>query len=78
VQTGDRIRLSVAERSIQLMISDEEIAARLAALPARQADPDERGYRKLFLTTITQADEGCDFDFLQATKITATVPGHKP
>jgi dihydroxy-acid dehydratase len=78
VQTGDRIRLSVAERSIHLMIGDEEIAARLAALPARQVDPDERGYRKLFLTTITQADEGCDFDFLQATKITATVPGHKP
>jgi dihydroxy-acid dehydratase len=45
-------------------------------LPARQADPDERGYRKLFLTTITQADEGCDFDFLQATRITATVPGN--
>jgi dihydroxy-acid dehydratase len=78
VQTGDRIRLSVAERSIQLMVSDEEIATRLAALPARVADPEERGYRKLFLTTITQADEGCDFDFLQATKITATVPGHKP
>ncbi|MFM0374423.1 IlvD/Edd family dehydratase [Paraburkholderia aspalathi] len=75
VQTGDRIRLSVAERSIELALSDEEIAARLAALPARQVDPEERGYRKLFLTTITQADEGCDFDFLQATRITATVPG---
>ncbi|MFL9960076.1 dihydroxy-acid dehydratase [Paraburkholderia sediminicola] len=76
VQTGDRIRLSVAERSIELALSDEEIAARLAALPARQADPDERGYRKLFLTTITQADEGCDFDFLQAARMTATVPGN--
>jgi dihydroxy-acid dehydratase len=74
VQTGDRIRLSVNERSIELKVSDEEIAARLAALPKRVPDPDERGYRKLFLTTITQADEGCDFDFLQATKITATVP----
>ena len=75
VQTGDRIRLSVAERSIELALSDEEIAARLAALPARHVDPDERGYRKLFLTTITQADQGCDFDFLQATRVTATVPG---
>jgi dihydroxy-acid dehydratase len=74
VQTGDRIRLSVAERSIELALGDEEIAARLAALPARQIDPNERGYRKLFLTTITQADQGCDFDFLQATRITATVP----
>ena len=74
VQNGDRIRLSVNERSIELKVSSEEIAARLAALPKRVADPDERGYRKLFLTTITQADEGCDFDFLQATKIVATVP----
>ncbi|KAA1014335.1 dihydroxy-acid dehydratase [Paraburkholderia panacisoli] len=76
VQTGDRIRLSVAERSIELALSDDEIAARLAALPARQVDPEERGYRKLFLTTITQADEGCDFDFLQAARMTATVPGN--
>jgi dihydroxy-acid dehydratase len=76
VQTGDRIRLSVAERSIELALSDAEIAARLAALPAREVNPEERGYRKLFLTTITQADEGCDFDFLQATQVTATVPGN--
>jgi dihydroxy-acid dehydratase len=77
VQTGDRIRLSVADRSIELALSDEEIAARLAALPAHKVDPEERGYRKLFLTTITQADEGCDFDFLQASRITATVPGDR-
>jgi dihydroxy-acid dehydratase len=76
VQTGDRIRLSVAKRAIELVLSDEEIAARLAALPARQPNPDERGYRKLFLTTITQADEGCDFDFLKAARTTATVPGN--
>ena len=74
VQTGDRIRLSVAQRSISLELSDAEIATRLAALPPRQIDPKERGYRKLFLTTITQADEGCDFDFLQAHDTTATVP----
>ena len=75
VQTGDRICLSVAERKIELALSDEEIGARLAALPQRHVDPDERGYRKLFLTTITQADQGCDFDFLQATRVIATVPG---
>jgi dihydroxy-acid dehydratase len=78
VRTGDRIRLSVAKRSIELLVSDDEIAARLAALPPREAEPDARGYRKLFLTTITQADEGCDFDFLKATKTVATVPGNKP
>jgi dihydroxy-acid dehydratase len=75
VQTGDRIRLSVKERSIELKLSDAEIARRLAALPKQQVNPKERGYRKLFLTTITQADQGCDFDFLQAPDITATVPG---
>jgi dihydroxy-acid dehydratase len=60
VRTGDRIRLSVADRSIELKLSAQEIAARLAALPERRVDPNERGYRKLFLTTITQADHGCD------------------
>lgn len=75
VRTGDRIRLSVADRSIELKLSDQEIAARLDALPERRVDPNERGYRKLFLTTITQADQGCDFDFLQAPATVATVPG---
>ncbi len=78
VRTGDGIRLSVAKRSIELLLGDEEIAARLAALPPREADPEARGYRKLFLTTITQADEGCDFDFLKAARTVATVPGNKP
>jgi len=74
VQTGDRIRLSVERRSIELLVADEEIAKRLAALPKREEDPDARGYRKLFLTTITQADDGCDFDFLKAPRVVATVP----
>ncbi|HEY4295508.1 MAG TPA: hypothetical protein VGM85_03465 [Paraburkholderia sp.] len=43
-------------------------------MPPHVVDPHERGYRKLFLTTITQADEGCDFDFLQASQMTAIVP----
>jgi dihydroxy-acid dehydratase len=75
VQSGDRIRLSVQKRSIELLVSDAEIAARLAALPPREADPEARGYRKLFLETIMQADDGCDFDFLRAPKVVATVPG---
>ncbi|QYD66946.1 dihydroxy-acid dehydratase [Paraburkholderia edwinii] len=75
VQSGDRIRLSVQKRSIELLVSDEVIAARLAALPPREADPEARGYRKLFLETIMQADDGCDFDFLRAPKVVATVPG---
>ncbi|CAB3750931.1 IlvD/Edd family dehydratase [Paraburkholderia humisilvae] len=77
VRNGDRVRLSVQRRSIELLLSDDEIAARLAALPPREADPDARGYRKLFLETILQADDGCDFDFLRAPKVVATVPGRK-
>jgi dihydroxy-acid dehydratase len=77
VRNGDRIRLSVQKRSIELLVPDDEIAARLAALPPRDADPDARGYRKLFLQTIMQADDGCDFDFLRAPKVVATVPGTK-
>ncbi|HEY4353703.1 MAG TPA: IlvD/Edd family dehydratase [Paraburkholderia sp.] len=75
VQSGDRIRLSVQKRSIELLVSDADIAARLAALPPRVTDPEARGYRKLFLETIMQADDGCDFDFLRAPKVVATVPG---
>jgi dihydroxy-acid dehydratase len=74
VRTGDRIRLSVAHRSIELLVPAEEIASRLATVPPYQIEPDARGYRKLFLTTITQADEGCDFDFLKASRVVATVP----
>lgn len=46
-------------------------------MPARAVDAHERGYRKLFLTTITQADEGCDFDFLEAPQMNVTVPQQK-
>jgi dihydroxy-acid dehydratase len=74
VRDGDHIRLSVAQRTIALELDDAQIAERLATLPARVADPLERGYRKLFLQSITQADEGCDFDFLQAARMTVSVP----
>ena len=65
VQNGDRIRLSVAKREIALLIDVAEMARRMAALPlSRPSAP--RGYRKLFLQSVTQADQGVDFDFLQA------------
>jgi dihydroxy-acid dehydratase len=65
VETGDRITLSVASRSLQLHVSDEEIAKRRARI--RPAAPHyTRGYGKLFLDHVTQAHLGCDFDFLQA------------
>ena len=75
VQSGDRIRLSVAQRSLQLLVDDQELERRRQALPpASSREEDRRGYRSLFLRTVTQADAGCDFDFLRATKTVATVP----
>jgi dihydroxy-acid dehydratase len=64
VQTGDRIRLSVAGRELSLLVSDEELAARMKANPVEPPSAP-RGYRKLFLDRVTQADQGVDFDFLR-------------
>jgi dihydroxy-acid dehydratase len=75
VKDGDRIRLSVSKRSISLLVDDDELRRRAQSVAPRPSDESERGYRKLFLRSITQADEGCDFDFLKATQVTAKVPG---
>ena len=63
VQNGDRIRLSVAARELRLCVDDAELARRRAAQPVTSPTA-ERGYRKLFLQSVTQADQGVDFDFL--------------
>ena len=69
VQTGDRISLDVGARRLQLDVPDQELATRRAAMPEPVARPgDERGYRALFLRSVTQAEHGCDFDFLQAAR----------
>ncbi len=62
VRDGDRIRLSVANKRIDLLVDEAEIKRRLAAF----APPPEpaRGYKALYRRTVTQAPEGCDFDFL--------------
>jgi dihydroxy-acid dehydratase len=67
VQTGDRIRLDVPGRSLALLVPDEEMARRRAARPVTPPTA-ERGYLKLFLDTVTQADQGVDFDFLRAPR----------
>ena len=64
VQSGDRIRLSVKERRIDLLVEESELEKRRAALPPGPKPPS-RGYQKLYYDTVLQADEGCDFDFLQ-------------
>ena len=63
VQNGDMIELNVPERRMQLLISDEEMKARLAKW-VRPEPPLKSGYWKLYVDTVLQADEGCDFDFL--------------
>jgi dihydroxy-acid dehydratase len=65
VRNGDRIRLDVPKRRIELLVSDAELQSRAAAIAARPPAPEPaRGYARLFQRHVTQADEGCDFDFL--------------
>jgi len=63
VRNGDRIRLSVKERRITLLVDDAELKKRAAAMPPAAETP-QRGYAKLFAEQILGADEGCDFKFL--------------
>src|SRR5205807_1175286 len=64
VRSGDRIRLSVKQRRIDLLVEDAELKARAAALKPTQMKP-ERGYAKLYAQEILGADDGCDFAFLR-------------
>jgi dihydroxy-acid dehydratase len=73
VQNGDRITLSVERRELTLHVDTAELARRAAAAPV-PAPSAERGYRRLFLRTVTQADQGVDFDFLRAADSGGTVP----
>jgi dihydroxy-acid dehydratase len=70
VHDGDLITLDVPNRALRLDVSDDELAARGAAWVAPQPR-FERGYGSLYAAHITQADQGCDFDFLAK-------PGHNP
>jgi dihydroxy-acid dehydratase len=64
VRTGDRIKLSVKERRIDLLVDEAELKARAAARPAAEPAP-ARGYSKLYAKEVLGADQGCDFAFLQ-------------
>jgi dihydroxy-acid dehydratase len=75
VRDGDSIRLDVPQRRLELLVDESELAQRRSQWRApASSDQDERGYRKLFLDTVQQADRGCDFDFL-APKVTMRIPG---
>ena len=65
VQTGDEIELNAEARQLTLCVNDDELARRRAEFVPQQAHY-QRGYRRLFLEHVTQANLGCDFDFLHA------------
>jgi len=62
VRNGDRIRLSVRERRIDLLVDPAELKKRT---PAATHAPPDRGYAKLYANETLGADEGCDFAFLR-------------
>ena len=64
VRNGDRIRLSVKERRIDLMVDDAELKRRAAAAKPAGEKPS-RGYARLYAQEILGADQGCDFAFLK-------------
>lgn len=66
LKEGDIIELDVSARQLNMRVSEEELARRRAAWRPKQAIYP-RGYGKLFLEHIKQADQGCDFDFLEGT-----------
>src|SRR5689334_16560092 len=64
VRNGDRIRLSVKARRIELLVDDDELKKRAAAAKPTKEEP-ARGYAKLYAQEILGAEEGCDFAFLK-------------
>lgn len=66
VEDGDWIELDVERRSLQWLVSEDEIARRRARWQP-PPPPSERGYLALFAKHVTQSHEGCDFDFLEGS-----------
>lgn len=64
VRTGDTIRLSVRERRLDVLVSDEDLARRRQQLPPPKPAPP-RGYARLYAQSVLGAEFGCDFDFLR-------------
>jgi L-arabonate dehydrase len=64
VRDGDQIKLSVAERRLDLLIPEQEMRERLARWSPRRSE-HLRGFPRLYIDHVLQADQGCDFDFLR-------------
>jgi dihydroxy-acid dehydratase len=64
IESGDMIELDVPQRRLNLLVTDEELARRKAAW-VKPAPRFTRGYGALHQAHVMQANQGCDFDFLQ-------------
>jgi dihydroxy-acid dehydratase len=73
VQTGDMIALDIDARTLHMDVSDDELARRRAAWKSG-ARVYERGYTRLYIDHATQANAGCDFDFLMGNAATPEPP----
>ncbi|MBB4002619.1 MAG: dihydroxy-acid dehydratase [Aurantimonas endophytica] len=66
VQSGDRIRISVCDKSIELLVDEAELARRRESFePSSKPASERRGYDRIYAEEVLQADEGCDFAILQ-------------
>lgn len=74
VRTGDTIALDVPGRTLTLEISDDELAERMRLWSPRQVPGSDRGWTRLYIEHVTQADEGLDLDFLQGSSGAAVGP----
>ncbi|HUW37221.1 MAG TPA: IlvD/Edd family dehydratase [Rhodocyclaceae bacterium] len=69
VRSGDRIRLSVSARRLDLLVDEAELARRREEAGLSKIASPTRGYAKLYAEHVLQADQGCDFDFLRASGV---------
>lgn len=78
VRTGDFITLDVAARMLELEVDAATLDSRRAEVAQSAAPAAERGYKKLFLDSVLQADQGCDFDFLRPEQVTRSPAARQP
>ena len=65
VRNGDRISLDITRGTLELLVDEEELAVRRGAWRRPDLSDVGRGYRRLYLEEVLQAEDGCDFDFLR-------------
>lgn len=69
VRNGDRIRISVSNKRIDLLVDEKELDKRRSEWVSDLEESENlRGYNKLYATEVTQAEQGCDFEFLKPVK----------